>query len=508
VATTANFEELKAAGNAAFQSQKYQEAYNLYTEALFTLGIPPALAPSTNLPRLSPQKPAPEQVAPEHFRLCSVALCNRSAALLALGDLFGSLEDSICSLEYDITHEKARRRRDEALRRLGVELVNVDDVEIVEGKCGRGWVARRGLEAGLDLVKELAVVSVDGDGGLQELFMRACRLIMAGGHEVVFDAVCRVGRDLGGGTAEKRTELIASTLRDNSHTLFVESQGRSLAVGVGFFPFSSMFNHSCRPNCAWRYDEASKRLVHRTVRAVSAGKELTVPYVASAGVSPCERIADLAQRRGFQCACSRCADPEERDDAAAVAQRCPGGHLVLPERGTARSRAPSFPPCATCGAAVPKTALAECEEASRSVVSLTRGKSHRAACDKGPKAIETLERWLGPRHHLWHTFLAALTVSQAEQQDRQGLRASARALDAQSAAWDGAVSDDLDLFSAVVPMLRVVHGWSAAEDRAKRLMIAYELFRQRRQGGAMEFLDTMIPASAKGEREEYEKMLR
>lgn len=506
------FESLKVAGNLAFQSGRYQEAYNLYTEALHILGLPPLLSPRTDLP-LSPF-PASyfSGVAPEHRAPCSVLLCNRSAALLGLGDLYGSLEDSLSSLRLDSGWQKAGLRRDEALRRLGVELgAGADSVVIGDtGGMGRGWYAVVARGAGEVVIREPAVVAV-AEGGLQELFMAACRRIMTGGQEIIFDAVCRVGRGLGGGSAEGRTELIASTLRDNSHTIFVESCGRSVASGVGFFPLSSMFNHSCRPNCVWMYDGKGEKLVHRTVRDVSPGEQLTVPYTASAGVSPFERIADLAQRRGFACSCSRCSDPEERDDALAVAMRCPGGHLVLPVKGTARSRNPMFPLCPTCGSEVPAACLAECQSASGAVVTLTRAKNHRSSCERGAEAILQMERWLGPRHHLWHTFLAALTASQADQRDRPGLRASARALDAQQEAWrvdSGTdVSDDLDLFSAVVPMLRVVGGWTDLEGRRKRVTAALELFKQRRGGTAEDFLDLMIPEAAEDERGEFEKLL-
>ena len=100
-------------------------------------------------------------------------------------------------------------------------------------------------------------------------------------------------------------EQLMYSVQCNAHRV-LDSECRPVALGV--FPFTSMMNHSCVPNCAHYFvveQGKSPRLIMRANRDVSTGEELTYSYVALYdGTS--ERKKKLMAAYGFLCDCTRC----------------------------------------------------------------------------------------------------------------------------------------------------------------------------------------------------------
>ena len=91
----------------------------------------------------------------------------------------------------------------------------------------------------------------------------------------------------------------------NAHCI-KDGQGRSVALGL--FPYTSMLNHSCAPNCYHtfrvRQGEAPV-LIMRAVRDISIGEELCYTYVPLYQ-STTMRQAQLLSAYSFVCSCCRC----------------------------------------------------------------------------------------------------------------------------------------------------------------------------------------------------------
>merc|ERR1712232_182217 len=78
-------------------------------------------------------------------------------------------------------------------------------------------------------------------------------------------------------------------------------------VGIGLYPSGAMLNHSCSPSCLW-YVRGGVLIVE-TLRVVSKGEALTIPYLPvsrSCDASAAARRRRLAKLFGFHCICSRC----------------------------------------------------------------------------------------------------------------------------------------------------------------------------------------------------------
>ncbi|KAJ4455862.1 putative SET and MYND domain-containing protein [Paratrimastix pyriformis] len=75
---------------------------------------------------------------------------------------------------------------------------------------------------------------------------------------------------------------------------------------IGLFPRMSLFNHSCRPNCA--FFSRGTTLCARTIEPICAGDELCFSYVPPTHPRAARQEA-LTQAYGFQCQCPRCTGP-------------------------------------------------------------------------------------------------------------------------------------------------------------------------------------------------------
>ncbi|KAI9598568.1 hypothetical protein BDF19DRAFT_346444, partial [Syncephalis fuscata] len=72
---------------------------------------------------------------------------------------------------------------------------------------------------------------------------------------------------------------------------------------VGVYPVASLLNHSCRPNCIYRFDGVQLQVIAQ--RPISAGEELTISYIDWI-YGPNERTNQLERQYFFQCQCLRC----------------------------------------------------------------------------------------------------------------------------------------------------------------------------------------------------------
>lgn len=94
-------------------------------------------------------------------------------------------------------------------------------------------------------------------------------------------------------------------------------------IGLGLFIPAAYLNHSCRPNCAYFFDDQG-RMVMQSIRPIAAGDELTYQYI-----DPYQSRADRARtlKQVFfidQCQCDRCTKTQERgsEDALMRAMVC------------------------------------------------------------------------------------------------------------------------------------------------------------------------------------------
>ena len=94
----------------------------------------------------------------------------------------------------------------------------------------------------------------------------------------------------------------ASQINSNSHGLHRSSHSNA-SFGLGLFPLSSIFNHSCLPNCT--YTNEGPQLELRLLRAVREGEELCVNYTELYAARD-ERRAELQASKSFECRCRRC----------------------------------------------------------------------------------------------------------------------------------------------------------------------------------------------------------
>lgn len=75
---------------------------------------------------------------------------------------------------------------------------------------------------------------------------------------------------------------------------------------AGVFLTAARLNHSCRPNLARSWDEASQQMTFRALRDVAEGEELCLNYVDVIGTRV-QRTEELQSAYGFECVCEACA---------------------------------------------------------------------------------------------------------------------------------------------------------------------------------------------------------
>ena len=145
---------------------------------------------------------------------------------------------------------------------------------------------------------------------------------------------------------EVRMERVRlAKLVDRVHTnLYAVQNQAGLQFGSALYPDAgSLFNHSCAPTAVVSFRGRMWRL--HTLRKVSRGEEITVSYI-ELYASRDERQAAVLAKKGFTCACTRCATPLPTD-AVLDGWRCPNGARCRGQGAVA----PSASGCTQCGVA-------------------------------------------------------------------------------------------------------------------------------------------------------------
>ncbi|KAK2960358.1 putative histone-lysine N-methyltransferase ASHR1 [Blattamonas nauphoetae] len=73
---------------------------------------------------------------------------------------------------------------------------------------------------------------------------------------------------------------------------------------TGLYPFLSMTNHSCRPNCTAYFSDRGEVFL-RAIKSITQGEEVTISYI-DAGQPLWRRQHILNERFNFVCRCDRC----------------------------------------------------------------------------------------------------------------------------------------------------------------------------------------------------------
>ena len=88
-------------------------------------------------------------------------------------------------------------------------------------------------------------------------------------------------------------------------SLQLRTAGELVNFGSGVFPFSALFNHSCRPHAQWRPLSSGSAIVVHATRDVEAGEEIFVSYLPLSHIGT-KRLKSLRETHGFICQCERC----------------------------------------------------------------------------------------------------------------------------------------------------------------------------------------------------------
>ncbi|KAL7067983.1 SET domain-containing protein [Cryptosporidium serpentis] len=79
-------------------------------------------------------------------------------------------------------------------------------------------------------------------------------------------------------------------------------------IAWGLFPYASLINHSCEPNCSFLGNDESTRYPYIEIRSttnISKGDEITISYI-ELYESRKQRISQLYKTKYFICRCTRC----------------------------------------------------------------------------------------------------------------------------------------------------------------------------------------------------------
>lgn len=113
--------------------------------------------------------------------------------------------------------------------------------------------------------------------------------------------------------SDKEALHLLYAIQCNAHQILDD---KDRAIGLGLFPFTSMLNHSCAPNCAHYFDITANgipKLIMRATKDILPGSEICYSYV-SLYSSAITRRLKLQKAYQFLCNCSRCTDNDNNDD--------------------------------------------------------------------------------------------------------------------------------------------------------------------------------------------------
>eukprot|EP01062_Namystynia_karyoxenos_P035910 TRINITY_DN26197_c0_g1_i1.p1 TRINITY_DN26197_c0_g1~~TRINITY_DN26197_c0_g1_i1.p1 ORF type:complete len:341 (+),score=105.69 TRINITY_DN26197_c0_g1_i1:86-1108(+) len=201
--------------------------------------------------------------------------------------------------------------------------------EAGDGK-GLGVFARRPLQPGDLVLREQPVVSLTPASWVELAPLLDAAADTPAGR-AAFELCGVPDSELGAAAwAAPGSARAKRVLRANSFETYGDSLWEDGAAdGAALFALAARFNHSCAPNCSFRFeglglgdDSLPLAIAVRCALPVRAGAELTLSYLPELHQPRERRRADLRERFGFACACTRCAAelaapaPEEHERAA------------------------------------------------------------------------------------------------------------------------------------------------------------------------------------------------
>jgi SET domain len=105
----------------------------------------------------------------------------------------------------------------------------------------------------------------------------------------------------------KDARSLLYSIQCNAHQILNSKEGET-GVALGLFPYTSMMNHSCSPNCIHRFlieEGRPPRLIMRAIANIAKGEELCYSYV-NLYQSTEARRSQLESAYSFICECERC----------------------------------------------------------------------------------------------------------------------------------------------------------------------------------------------------------
>lgn len=129
--------------------------------------------------------------------------------------------------------------------------------------------------------------------------------------------------------SEEEINHLLLAIQSNAHRV-VDAEKR--CVGLGIFPFVSMLNHSCSPNCAHHFVLSPGHppsLVMQAITDIAPGDELCYNYIPLYQSTE-RRRAQLSSAYSFTCDCLRCteAGSPSADTVASLSPPFPRDHIL------------------------------------------------------------------------------------------------------------------------------------------------------------------------------------
>ncbi|KAI5062076.1 hypothetical protein GOP47_0022615 [Adiantum capillus-veneris] len=144
-------------------------------------------------------------------------------------------------------------------------------------------------------------------------------------------------------------EYLAALINANAHGMGAQGV-HNTDIAIGIFPFVSMLNHSCRPNCCFSSD---RNFMHvRATHDVRNNTELCLSYINLYEARDTRR-EQLATTKHFDCACTRCTEPLTSsvdrflEGVVCYVKGCSGVLVKQPQESPA-AQPPELWQCDTC----------------------------------------------------------------------------------------------------------------------------------------------------------------
>jgi len=168
---------------------------------------------------------------------------------------------------------------------------------------GHGLVATRDISQGEEIMREAP-------------FLTTPDPVTAEGIEAAFEALSSDNRTLylSFKRMDSDDDVLEAIAETNSIPCYTELDGPENRR-CGMFKDMCRLNHSCRPNCVWRWDPADGKQVLRALRDITCDEQLVVPYIDNTHACRAERRKEL-RNMGFKCLCEACKVSRRRATAS------------------------------------------------------------------------------------------------------------------------------------------------------------------------------------------------